>query len=91
MTVNQVAANHTVVGVDQLFTVTAQIQTDATDTVGSSTAQWMVAGEQLSESVIPPLESGQSRQAIWKHSFSTPGVYDVSCRVQSKDELSNDK
>lgn len=88
--VDRVRSNRTVVGVDEPFTLTAQIRNYGQARVNSSPVTWTIGGDELNESRCPALAEGEIQDVVWKHSFSEAGVYAISCRVDADDELAPD-
>ena len=90
LAVNSVRSNRTVVGVDEPVTLTAQIQNHGTTMTPSSAVDWTVGSDTLHEGRCPSMVQGEVHDLIWKHSFSRPGVYSVSCHVDADDQLAPD-
>ncbi|MCA9051544.1 MAG: VWA domain-containing protein [Planctomycetaceae bacterium] len=88
--VNEIHSSRTVVGLNQPFSLTAQVQNHAPTSSPACGAAWLIGDEELYESQVPTLEAGAIHDVVWKHSFSRSGVYAVSCRIQADDELAAD-
>ena len=88
--VNGIRSNRTVVGVDQSFTLTTQVENHGQSPSGACNADWMVDQELIHNSDVPSLAAGETQSLIWKHSFSQTGVYTISCSVDGADELPAD-
>lgn len=90
LSVDGVRANRTLVGVNQPFTVTARIRNHSKVVSRSGSLEWRVGDEVLQTESLPPMEAGDTREPICRHSFDKTGVYSVVCEVETKDDLQND-
>jgi hypothetical protein len=88
--VNSVTASRTVVGVNQPFSLTAQIKNYGQSTVPSATVTWSIDGTDEHDSQAPGLEGGQVHDAVWHHAFKETGVFALKCRVEAADDLGPD-
>lgn len=88
--VNEIRSSRTVVGVDQTFTLTAQIQNHGRADSSPSSVYWSIGERDEHESHVPSLDGGQVQDVSWKYSFAETGVYALSCRVDAEDELAPD-
>jgi hypothetical protein len=87
MAVNALRANRLVTGIDQTFTVTAQIQNhSAVDSQGCAVS-WQIGTHEEQTAEVPSLTGGNTHEAVWRHSFSKPGVYSLSCQLKADDIL----
>ena len=58
--------------------MTAQIQNhSAVDSAGCSVS-WQVGSEEEHTAEVPSLTGGNTHEAVWRHSFSKPGVYSLA-------------
>lgn len=88
--VNSVTASRTVVGVNQAFSLTAQIQNHGQSTTPSGQVIWSVDGADEYESQVPSLDGGKVHDLVWHHSFKETGVFALKCRIEADDELAPD-
>ena len=88
--VNGIRTSRSVVGVNQRFTVTAQVRNFSRDESAASSLDWSVGDESREQSNIPALDAGATYDAIWNHSFDRPGVFTLSCQVAADDDLQPD-
>lgn len=88
--VNSVTASRTVVGVDQTFSLTAQIQNHGRSSSVSGAVNWSIDGADEYGSHVPSLEGGQVHDVVWHYSFRETGVFALKCRVDAEDELETD-
>lgn len=90
LSINTVRSNRTVVGVDQPFTVTAKVRNHSTIAAKSGSIEWKVGEDVLQSENLPPMDGGDTREPIFRHSFSETGVYSVVCQMQARDDLATD-
>lgn len=88
--VGGVRSSRAVVGINQTFTVTAQVQNLALDTSEPADLVWSVAGDPHEDTLVPTLEAGAIYDASWHCSFDRAGVYTVSCAISADDDLQAD-
>lgn len=88
--VNSVTTSRTVVGVNQTFSLTAQIKNHGLSTAPSAKVVWSVDGTDEYESQVPNLDSGKVHDLVWHHAFQETGVFALQCRVEADDELAPD-
>jgi hypothetical protein len=88
--VNRIHASRTVVGLNQTFTMTAQIQNHGRTDSSACDVTWSIADEEHYQSQVPTLDGGQSHDVVWQHSFGATGVFAVTCQLDAKDELGPD-
>ncbi|MBI1310886.1 VWA domain-containing protein [bacterium] len=88
--VNSVTASRTVVGVNQTFSLTAQVQNYGRSTTPSGSVTWLVDGVDEYDSQVPSLDGGQVHDVVWHHSFGETGIFALKCRVDANDELTPD-
>ena len=87
---NTLRSNRLVTGVDQTFTVTAQIQNHSAVVSPGCTVSWQVETYEEQTAEVPSLTGGNTHEAVWRHSFSKPGVYSLSCQLRADDNLATD-
>ena len=88
--VNNVRSNRLVTGIGQTFTVTAQIQNHSTVDSAGCGVSWQVGSQEEHTAEVPSLTGGNTHEAVWRHSFSKPGVYSLSCQIKADDNLAPD-
>ena len=74
LSINSVHSNRTVVGLNQPFTVTAKVRNHSTVGSKGGSLVWKVGDEILQSEDLPPMDGGDSREPICRHSFSEVGV-----------------
>ena len=80
--INNIRSNRTVVGVNQPFTVSADVRNHGRTTSDSASATWKVGGDALHESHVPDLDGDSVHSVVWKHSFAETGVYSNHLRTR---------
>jgi len=88
--VNTLRSNRLVTGIDQTFTVTAQIQNHSAVDFPGCTVSWQIGTHEEQTAEVPSLAGGNTHEAVWRHSFSNPGVYSLSCQLKADDNLAPD-
>ncbi len=88
--VADIRSSRTVVGVDQPFTTTAQIRNYSKVATGSCDVRWTVDGEVEHQELLSEIEGGKSSDTTWHHFFGKPGVYAISCTIDTNDSLDAD-
>ncbi|MEK6258644.1 MAG: BatA domain-containing protein [Planctomycetota bacterium] len=87
LAVNQIHCSRTQVGQQQPVSLAAQIQNHGGTASAPCSVHWLIAGEEQSRSEIPALPPGAMHEVLWKHSFSTLGVFSISAEVTGDDVL----
>ena len=87
LAVNQIQCSRTQVGQQQPVSLAAQIQNHGSTPSTPSSVRWLIAGEEQSRSEIPALMPGAMHEVLWKHSFSTLGVFSITAEVTGDDVL----
>lgn len=90
LAVNDLRSSRTVVGVNQAFALTAQIQNHARASSQDGKLIWAVDGKQQQDRDVPTIDGGDSQDFVWKHSFDQTGVFAVSCQIEAGDDLAPD-
>ena len=90
LAISSLRSSRTVAGVNQPVRLTAHLQNYGDTRAPSSMAVWSVGPEELHQSQVPELQSGAEHEVVWRHSFSKPGVFAVSCRLEADDQLAPD-
>ena len=90
LAVNNIHASRTVIGVNQSFSLTAQVQNYGRNTSVPCSVTWTINGAEEHDNQIPGLDGGGVHDVVWKYSFAETGVYAMSCVIDSKDELAPD-
>lgn len=90
LSINSVRSNRIVVGINQPFTVTAKVQNHSVVASHSGSLDWKVGDEVLQSENLPPMDGGDTREPICRHSFSETGVYSIICAMEARDDLAND-
>lgn len=88
--VNRLRVNRNVIGTNEIFTLTAEVQNYSADSVAARNLVWSVDGESQAESPLHELAAGETHDVVWKHTFQQPGVFTLSCRVEADDQLQAD-
>ncbi len=88
--ISSLRSSRTVVGVDQPFRLTARVRNYGPSPASACLATWTIGQETLHQSQTPDLPVGAEHDMVWRHSFSQPGVYAVSCRLDADDQLAPD-
>lgn len=87
LAVNNVHSSRLVTGVDQSFTLTAQIQNHSDVESAGCGLTWESDSMELHAEDVPSLIGGSTHEAVWRHAFSKPGVYSLTCRINVDDIL----
>lgn len=90
LAVNQIHCSRTQVGQQQPVSLAAQIQNHGGTKSAPCSVRWLITGEEVSRSDIPALPPGAMHEVLWKHSFSTLGVYSIAAEVTGDDRLPPD-
>ncbi len=89
--INALKSSRVLAGVGQSFSLTAQVQNYSPSESAACRLRWMVSGHEESVTEVPSLPSGNTHEAEWRHAFTRPGVYSVSCElVGDSDKLPDD-
>jgi hypothetical protein len=87
LSVQEIRGSRLVVGVDQTLTLTARVVNHGGTASSPATAAWSIGGKTRLESEVPALDGGRIHDVYWQHSFSEPGSYSVTCRLDAEDDL----
>ncbi len=90
LAVNTVQSSRLVTGVGQSFTLTAQIQNHSDVESAGCGLVWETGSTELHTEDVPSLIGGNTHEAVWRHAFSKPGVYSLTCRINADDCLEPD-
>ena len=90
LAVNTVQSSRLVTGVGQSFTLTAQIQNHSDVESAGCGLTWETGSTELHTEDVPSLIGGNTHEAVWRHAFSKPGVYSLTCRINADDSLEPD-
>lgn len=90
LSVNKIRASRTVAGLNQPFSVSAQIQNHSKNASGEGRLIWSVDGKQQDETSLKAIDGGDSQDVAWKHAFAETGVFAVSCQIETGDDLEAD-
>lgn len=90
LAVNHVRSSRLMTGIGQMFTLTAQIQNHSAVESAGCGISWQVGSEEEHTDELPLLTGGNTHEAVWRHSFSKPGVYSLSCQIKADDNLAPD-
>ena len=90
LAVNKIHCTRTQVGQQQPVALAAQIQNHGGTASVPCSVRWMIGGEEQSRSEIPSLSPGSMHEVLWKHSFSTLGVFSISAEITADDALMAD-
>jgi hypothetical protein len=88
--VAEIRSSRTVVGVNQSFVATAKIQNHSKESSQAGKLRWIVDGKPMLTQGLPAMDGGDSQSFVWKHNFPSIGVFAVSCRIDSGDDLTAD-
>jgi hypothetical protein len=88
--INFLKSSRVLAGIDQSFTLTAQIQNYADVESSDVRLKWTIDGREIGVSDVPTLPSGNTHEATWRHAFDRPGVYALSCKLADDTEKSID-
>ncbi|MEO2019747.1 MAG: hypothetical protein ABGZ53_35895 [Fuerstiella sp.] len=89
--INEIRSSRTVVGINQPFTVTAQIQNHSDVDSAACAVTWTIGEDEFdNDTRLPSLDGGETQDVVWKHSFSQTGVHAISCRIAADDDLAPD-
>ncbi|MCA9068306.1 MAG: BatA domain-containing protein, partial [Planctomycetaceae bacterium] len=83
-------SSRTMVGIDQVITLSAQIVNLGHSKTSPETVRWSIGGEIALEADVPSIEGGNTYDVFWQHSFSEPGAYAVVCQLDADDALGAD-
>ena len=87
LAVVSVEASHTQVGPDQPVTLSAQVQNFGAELSSPVTLDQLADGEVTGTSSLGALAPGESASVSWKWRSSEAGVYSLTCRLPSEDQL----
>ena len=87
LAVNQIQCSRTQVGLRQPVSLAAQIQNHGSTPSIPCSVRWLIASEEQSRSEIAALSPGAIHEVLWKHSFSTLGVFSITAEVTEEDVL----
>jgi hypothetical protein len=90
LAVNQIHCSRTQVGRQQSVSLAAQVQNHGGQPSAASELRWLIAGEEQARSEIPALAAGAIHEVLWKHAFSTLGVFSITADVVGTDVLPPD-
>ncbi|MCA9074812.1 MAG: BatA domain-containing protein [Planctomycetaceae bacterium] len=85
-----IEASHTQVGLDQSVTVRAQVQNFGEKSSAPMSLDQLESGQVTGSSSIAELAPGETATVSWKWRSGEAGVYPLSCRLQSEDQLTLD-
>lgn len=93
--INALKSSRLLAGVGQTFSLAAHVQNYSTVETSGLRMRWIVAGREETLTEIPSLPPGDTHEATWRHAFTRPGVFSVSCEIiddggRSVDSLSSD-
>lgn len=79
--INALKSSRLLAGVGQSFSLTAHVQNYSTVETASCPLRWIVAGREETQAEVPSLPPGDTHEATWRHAFTRPGVFSVSCEI----------
>tara|TARA_R110002073_G_scaffold335615_1_gene528120 strand:- start:1851 stop:4232 length:2382 start_codon:yes stop_codon:yes gene_type:complete len=85
--VDQMRVRRTIVGVDQPVTMTARLHNYGSSAFYGAPLRWKINGAEQDQQSIDSIDAAQSLEVNWEHTFTTPGTYRVSCRLDHSDDL----
>ncbi|HUG19079.1 MAG TPA: BatA domain-containing protein, partial [Planctomycetaceae bacterium] len=83
LAVQEVRSSRVSVGVDQMLMFSAHIVNHGNSTLTPRSVTWTIGDQTMLQSDVPALEGGATRDVYWRHSFSEPGSYAITCRVDA--------
>lgn len=90
LSVNSIHCNRTQQGLQHPFSVAAQVQNHGNTPSTACSLRWLVGGQEQARNDIPGLDPGAIHEIVWKHSFSTLGVFSISAEIMTDDVLAPD-
>lgn len=90
VSVDRVAIDRLVVGVDWPVEAIATLRNGGTSDVSSAELVWMIDGEPQGRQAVESIESEQALEAKWRYEFNATGTYRISCRIDRDDDLPAD-
>lgn len=85
--IENITVGSSIVGRGQLAPLTVQLKNYGETTHPASRLTWKVDGVEKFDEEVDSIDAGQTIQANWQTTFDTPGTYEVTCVVESDDEL----
>ena len=85
--VEEVSIGRSIVGVGQPITATANLKNYDIASSRPSSVTWTVDDLEFHRQSIESIEGEQSVQTNWSHTFDSPGIFRLSCSVESEDDL----
>ncbi len=79
--INALKSSRLLAGVGQTFSLAAHVQNYSTVETSGFRMRWIVAGREETQTEIPSLPPGDTHEATWRHAFTRPGVFSVSCEI----------
>jgi hypothetical protein len=83
-------SNCTVVGINQPLSVTAEVHNHSLRLAEICPVTWFINNEKQCDSTLPALQPGETHDVAWHNSFTKPGVYLLTCQIDSHDDLKPD-
>lgn len=90
LAVNLIYSSRTQVGQQQPISLAAQIQNHGSVASAPCSVRWFISGKEQFQSDVPSLPPSSTHEVLWKHSFSTLGVFSISAEVTAVDALPSD-
>lgn len=90
LAVDLLRATHTILGVDQPVTVTAQVRNHGSAESLAAEVQWLVDGQAVHSSSLAPLQPDAAADTSWTGSLPSTGVFTLTCRIDADDALDAD-
>jgi len=90
LAVNLIHCSRSQVGQQQPVSLAAQVQNHGATASAPCTLRWLISGKDEAQSDIPSLAPGAMHEVLWKHSFSTLGVFSITADITVDDALLTD-
>ena len=90
LSVNDIRALRAFGAVDQPLSFTATVQNHSPTASATTLLSWRVNGEGIGVTTVPELAPGASTSLSLAHQFGSPGSFDLTCHLETSDELAAD-
>ncbi len=90
LSLQSVVASRAIAGAGETVALTAAVKNTGHVATDPTLAAWAVADSSIGVTSLPGLAPGEQTTASIEHSFDSPGVYEVTCRVRAPDDLAMD-
>ena len=90
LSIDKLTTPRQLLGVGETIHADAEVHNYGQIPVQQVTVNWLLNDESLGRSSVGPIAPGQSRQVSLKHVLNQPGISQLSCRMELRDDLKND-